>query len=778
MHRRWTVGLISIGVALNALLFGWVYRRQSRSRAAPSAHEPPRRAAAASAPQPDRPVDRPIASPPPAPTATLSSPYTSSRQLPESNLLPRAAIGILLIAAILLAVQAQALFSVVSWEERDPGIPYALAGMMTFSLVAFLADRWLGRARDITDCPTAPHKTHAPAKIDIVAEIRTGVRQHPWRTAGVLVAGGLWFITLGNLRSVPPPSDYTLTLIMWLASIVLFVAAIISLPPRTRRDWRAWWAQHWPLVAAVSAIGLAALALRVIDLGAIPPTLSGDEGSQGVEALKILRGELVNPFTTSWMSVPTMSFFFNALTIGPLGHTPLALRLPWALIGTSTVLIMFALTRRLKGLALGLMAGALLAAYHFHIHYSRLGSNQVADAFFMASAFFFLYRAYDQGGLLNWVMAGLVAGLAQYFYAGARFTTIMVGVTVITFAARERLPFIRTHWRGLIALGAAFLMAAGPMLQFAVLQPDEYDGRLNTVGIFQSGWLEREVQITGRSKPDLLLDQFKRAALAYNAYPDRTSWYGSPRPLFDGVWAILFVLGLGYATLRPLDRRLFPMLIWWWGAIILGGMLTESPPSSQRLITSAPPAVFFVALALWKTAQIVQRLLRRPAARLPAQQTPPGWRRYAWPALGAAVVALLCWLSVSWYFVEYTPLRVYGNYTAVTADALVHYAQEKLDPPSRYRLVFFGVPQMYVDFGSVKYLAPEIAGLDISEPLTAPFDPKTLPDDKRPVFVFMPFRYNELAFVQRTYPNGRVEELTSPVQGATEPLLYVYRPAE
>ena len=43
------------------------------------------------------------------------------------------------------------------------------------------------------------------------------------------------------------------------------------------------------------------------------------------------------------------------------------------------------------------------------------------------------------------------------------------------------------------------------MLQFAVLHPDEYDGRFNAVGIFQSGWLEREVQITGRSKSDLLL---------------------------------------------------------------------------------------------------------------------------------------------------------------------------------------------------------------------------------------------------------------------------------
>jgi 4-amino-4-deoxy-L-arabinose transferase-like glycosyltransferase len=778
VNRRWYVGLISIGVALNAVLFGWMVQRRSRSRAAQSAPDHSRLIPSVPAPQPDRPPAHSIVPPAsPATTVTPAKPVTSSRELPESSVLPRVAIGALLVAAILLAVNAQALFSVARMEDRDAGIPWALAAMIAFSVVAFLADRWLGKAYDITDCPTAPHKASAPAKTDVVAEIRSGVKQHPWRTAGAIASIALWISVLSNLRIDPPLPDYNLTLIMWLASIVLFAVSIVIPQPRPRRDWKAWWAQNWLLVVAVSAIGLLALALRVINLDGIPPTLGGDEGSQGVEALKILRGELRNPFVTSWMSVPTMSFFFNALTIGPLGHTAFALRLPWALIGTATVLIVFALTRRLKGLAMALMVGVLLAAYHYHIHYSRLGSNQVADAFFMAAAFFFLYRAYDEGGMLNWVMAGIVAGVAQYFYAGARFVTIMVGVTIIYFIVRERWPFVRTHWRGLIVAVAAFIISAGPMLQFAVQHPNEYNGRLNAVGIFQSGWLQLAENLWQQDPVQILVGyQLKRAALAYNAFPDPTYWYGSPRPLFDGLWAILFMLGLGYATLRPLDRRLFPMLIWWWGAILLGGVLTENPPSSQRLITSAPPAVFFVALAIWKIGQIGDRIFRiRRAAPGTSGSVPvqASRRRFLLPALGAALIAMLCWVSVNWYFVEYTPLRVYGNYTAVTADALARYAQEKLN--SSYRLVFFGAPQMYIDFGSIKYLVPEIAGQDVRDPLTAPFDPTTLTDDKQPIFVFMPFRRNELAFVQQTYPIGQLEELPSPIPGATEPLLIIYR---
>jgi hypothetical protein len=683
------------------------------------------------------------------------------------------AIGVLLLASILLAVRAQSLFDVAPVDDRDAGIPLALAAMIAFAVTAFLADHWLGQARDLTDCPTAPHKLNAPEKIDVAAEIRSGVRQHPWRTAGVIGSIGLWIITLITLPTNPPALDYTLTLIMWLASIVLFAACVVIPQPRPKRDWKVWWNQNWPLVVAVSAIGLLALALRVINLDGIPPTLGGDEGSQGVEAWKILNGQLRNPFVTSWMSVPTMSFFFNMLTIGPLGHTAFALRLPWALIGTATVLIMFALTRRLKGLVLALMVGTLLAAYHYHIHYSRLGSNQVADAFFMAAAFFCLYRAYDEGGMLNWVMAGIVAGVSQYFYAGARFVTIMVGVTMVYFIVRERRPFVRTHWRGLVVAVAAFLISAGPMLQFALLHPDEYNGRLNMVGIFQSGWLQLAEKEWQRDPIDILVNyQLKRAALAYNAFSDPTYWYFSPRPLFDGPWAILFMLGMGYALSRPRDRRLFPLLIWWWGAILLGGVLTENPPSSQRLITSAPPAVFFVSLAIWKIGQIVERLLRGVRQSTTTRSSP---RRFIVPAASAALIAVLGWLSVEYYFVDYTPTRVYGNYTAVTADALARYAQTKLDPS--YRLVFFGAPQMYIDFGSIKYLVPEIAGQDVTDPLLAPFDPKTLPDDKQPIFIFMPFRRHELAYVQQTYPTGQIEELPSPLPGATDSLLTIYRVA-
>lgn len=668
----------------------------------------------------------------------------------------RAATLILLLIALTFAIAGQRHFRTRPESDWDAGITYYLLAIGAFSLAVFIGDRRLGKIEN-EPLLTPLLGDDRPAYRQTVTQ---AARRHRWRAGALMLAALLMWILLDQLRQSALP-DYALPFWMWVGAIGVYVIAVAGRRPALPPDWRWRLKEQRGLMALVAAIFIAALVLRVWNVGGIPPTVSGDEGSQGVEALKFLRGELRNPFVTSWLSVPTMSFIFNALTIGPLGHTAFALRLPWAVIGAITIGVVFVLVRRLKGASFALLTAALLAAYHYHIHFSRLGSNQIADAFFMAAAFWFLYRAYSGGRAIDWALAGVVAGLAQYFYAGARFTTIMAGVTVAWFVLREGRRFWNAQWTG-IAIGVgAFLITAGPMLQHAIRFPDDYDARLNSVGVFQSGWLMREQGVRHQGVAPILLDQFKRAALSYSAYPDRVSWYGGQQPFFDGAWAVLFMLGLGYATLRPFDRRRFPMLIWWWGGIILGGMLTESPPSSQRLITTAPPAVFFVVLGLVQIASLLQRAL--PPLR--------GATRAA-PALAAASVMVLSALSLNYYFAEYTPTLVYGNPTAVAAMGIVRYAQEKQLGPDDV-MVFFGAPRMYIDFGSIAYLAPEVPGLDIHEPLTTTLSAEALPPHLRPTFIFLPERVNELDFVKQTYPSGEIEMIASPQDGST--MLVVYR---
>ncbi|NJN16660.1 MAG: hypothetical protein HC822_10500 [Oscillochloris sp.] len=427
------------------------------------------------------------------------------------------------------------------------------------------------------------------------------------------------------------------------------------------------------------------------------------------------------------------------------------------LVGTLTVLTTYLLMSRLAGRMFGLATAALLAAFHYHIHFSRLGSNQVADALFAGLALLFLFRGYDRRSPLFWTLSGVVLGASQFFYAGARFAAVLVAVVTLVLFLRDGRRFWREQWVGVALLAGALLISGAPMIQYALRFPDDYNARLNEVGIIQSGWLEREQEIRGQDALPILFDQFQRAVLAYNAYPDRTVWYGIPRPYFTLIPGTLFILGIGYAGLNLFNRRIFPLVAWWGGAILMGGMLTESPPSSQRLVTTAVPAMALLVLALMLIVQGLWRAIGSRGMQIPAL------------ALAAATV-LIGFGSARYYFVEYTPLRVYGNMNAVVATELADYANRAVGPEGR--LYFFGPPRMYVDFGTIPYLAPQVAGVSIVEPLARPPGPELVSADKDAVFVFLPEREGELAQVRQAYPDGDYTLVPSPIDGA--PLFSVY----
>ncbi len=579
----------------------------------------------------------------------------------------------------------------------------------------------------------------------------------PWRVGLLLAAGLLALLPLVALnadQSATPQHNLNWTFLPWALGLACYLAAMIAPAGRSGQRRVAPATLLTPL-----AIGALALLLRAWNIGAIPPTLSGDEGSQGLEALRVLAGEIRNPFSTGWLGVPTMSFYFNAVSIALFGQDATALRLPWALVGTATVIAAYALVARLHGHTLALISAVLLAGFHYHLHFSRLGSNQIADGLFATLALLCLYRGYDRRSPFDYALCGAVIGVAQYFYAGARFVAVLVAAVLLVLAIRDGRGFWRRQGWGVATLAGAALLVAAPMIQYAIRFPDDYNARLNAIGIIQSGWLEREQVVRGQGALPILIDQFWRAALAYNAYPDRTAWYGSPRPLFDLAHGALFILGFGFALTRLFDRRIFPLVAWWGGAIVMGGMLTESPPSSQRLVTTAIPAIVFVALGL---TLLVQGLAQALGALRP--------RRLA-PALGVASVALAA-LSVRYYFVEYTPTRVYGNANAVLATELAHYVNKKhLAPASR--LVFFGWPRMSVTFGAIPYLAPHLERLDVHDTLREPPEPALAARDRPTIFVFVPERAGELGLVQFAFPYGTVEQVPSPLDGS--PLFTVYQ---
>ncbi len=647
----------------------------------------------------------------------------------------RVAAWLLLAAALGLAILGQFYFS----QRRE----YLWDGLVLHGLAAlcFLLAWRLSKPGQRAAPPRQP------------SGLRAWLERH--RAPAILLASGLFLSFVATMLSRDRPLDQSTgdAVLLWGLAILAVGLAMVwpaSWPQAWRQGWIGRWRgirrETWLEMATVAGLTVLALVLRVTALGSVPYTLGGDEAWHGLLARQVLRGDLRNPFGMGFMSMPTFFYWPLSWSLWLVGDGMVGLRLPAALVGTATVPILYLLARDLWGRRTALLGASFLATYDYHIHYSRLGANNVWDPLFVVLTVWALDRALtrEQGRTRSALAAGMAMGLGAYFYTGARLLPVLVAIyaAFVWFQKRKELRSPALYL-GLVVL--AFLIVAGPMLGYALAHPDEWNARLNQVGILQSGWLEKEPELTGKSTATILAEQFLRAAGAFHVFPDRTVWYGAERPLLGFMAGAFAVLGMAWAVAHWRDRRYFLVLIWFWSVIISGGMLTESPPSSQRLVIAIPAVALLVAFGLLESVRLLCRLVRYGCR----------WENLA---LGV-LIALLAVSSVRFYFVEFSPSRRYGSENGETATMVGHFLRGQDRGTQVY---WFGAPRIYWSFGSMTFLAPQVIGRDVVDPLRAPpefaNEAAAAAAGREVLFVFLPERVEDLYWVQQAFPDGQVEE--------------------
>ena len=571
---------------------------------------------------------------------------------------------------------------------------------------------------------------------------------------------------------------------MWVAAMLLCLVAALPLPADGWRGFRSALRAMsvWEVLAVLALFGLA-LALRTWRLDSIPWTLSGDEGNFGRWAREALDGRMTNMFSTGHLSMPSLYAFFQAAWLKLAGDNVFGLRLPWAITGALSVLGTYLLVRRLFDRNLAILVTLLVAGYSYHIHYSRLGLNNIADPFFVVWALYFMVLGWQSGRRWAWLVSGLLTGLAFFFYTGGRQVPVILAGVLVWAALTER-DFLPRSRSGLIAMVIGFVVSVGPMALYAVQRPNDFNARINQVGIIQSGWLAREVQATGKSRLTILAEQFRQVFFAFTTFLDRTDFYRPARPLLDFPAAVLFLLGVVLSSTRLIDRRALAVgtvhppaasnsedgedtgggaaaprpswryavfVVWFFVAIIAGGVLTDNAPSSQRIVSSSIPAMFFVAVALREIVRAFASLTGLP--------------RLGRNALALAIAAVIVVGSVRFYFGPYQQSMIYGSFNGEVSTAIGYYLL-RLGP--EWKQYFFGAPRMWVDFGSATFIAKN-PYQDVIDPLTAP--PAFVDPAYNAAFIFLPERKADFALVEQAYPGGQLEEVHRDGE-ANGPLLF------
>ncbi len=565
-----------------------------------------------------------------------------------------------------------------------------------------------------------------------LGRVAAALQAHPVQVVYSLTAVLLSLTAAFSIDFGPILDTLLPTVIIWLAGILFAVLGAWQ-PGAANIDRRR-------LLVSALALGLLGLLLRATSTTDIPVALTGDEASMGLSALAFVKGEANNIFTIGWFSFPSLFYFMESLSIRIFGQTTFALRLPAALAGALTVAGLYLFGRAMFGRLTGWLAALFLTGFHFHIHFSRLGLNNIWDGLAYVLALGSLWYGWKTNRRAFFILAGLSLGVAQYMYVSSRllFVLIPAWMAIALLIDRTRL---RQNFANLVWMGLVTFVVVAPLAYYFANNPNEFMAPFERVRLTPE-WVTMQAVESGRSELRVVADQVWLALKAFTHEPIR-AWYVPGIPLLRPVPATLFLLGLMLLAIRPGDMRTWLILLWLVGFGLSAG-LSHDTPASQRYVAAAPLAALLVGYGLGET-------VRRFALVWPE-------RRRLLVAVALVGMAFISLDDARFYFTEFTPpTRLLADNNMV-AQRLANILQAR---PKEMRVFFFGAPRMgFYSLASVPYLAPHIEGFDMNAGWGSPENPDVVGDAL--MFVFLPDKESDLAGVRAAYPGGELVEETTP----------------
>ncbi len=375
---------------------------------------------------------------------------------------------------------------------------------------------------------------------------------------------------------------------LWTWAVTVAVAFIALVPWGRPAALRS---REWLLVLGLVILGGL---LRIPGLGTFTPGLHTDEvGLADVTLRHVFSapGVTLYPFRSGSSAQPTLFYYLLWISMRLFGENMVGLRLPSALAGTLAIAATYLMAAQVSGKRVGLFSAALLLAYHYHIHWSRLALNNVWDTLWIPATlglFAWSWRSGRSGGA---ALGGIALGLSQYFYLGSKLAIFLLPCLAYSLWRSE------PDSRKLLVHSAKVLAAAGvvalPLIAFAVREPGGLLERLPMVFFWQSraGF---GLDPSGLGWWAAFKDQLFRTLAGFTSLTDGSGFYRPQVPLVLGLAAPLFLGGIAWATWR---RQWLPV-IWIGLAMLLGGFALLSTPASSHYTAAIPAIVWLIAMLL------------------------------------------------------------------------------------------------------------------------------------------------------------------------------------
>lgn len=287
--------------------------------------------------------------------------------------------------------------------------------------------------------------------------------------------------------------------------------------------------------------------------------------------------------------------YWQSLTVDLFGWTLTAMRSVSVVIGVLTIPAVYLLGRMLFDRWTGLLAALLLATFPPHIHFSRLGINNVADVLVGTLLLAFLAHGLKHRQQVDFALAGVMLGLSQYFYEGGRVLyPLLVVVFLASILGLRRiqpvgLPLVR---RLVLMLTVGFIVAM-PVYYTLMALDKPFLHRFDTTGI---GGSYHQRQVKNQSE-QALVEHITWPLRIYVNMPERSTFYGGETALVLAVAVPFFFLGIGYAVWQWRDPGLLLLLLWVL-ATSAGSMVLSTSAYAARYVVVFPALMLLVAIGL------------------------------------------------------------------------------------------------------------------------------------------------------------------------------------
>ena len=617
-------------------------------------------------------------------------------------------------------------------EPARPWAVFLLIGAAVLALIVWGQQEWM---------PAFPHYHN------------TGItnfnRSRLFYLVGAIIAVSV--VLAADLRYVAAPkATFGIAGALWLASIGLLLCAAFA-GSQLARDVTSephvtpW--TNWEIVI-LAALTLVALFTRVWDLARFPDNIYPDEIMTGTIATQSYINKIVSApsvFSTVWhgIDLPALWFWIVSRFLKVGGSTLATLRLPAALFGAATVLPLYGLIRGTWGRYAAIAGTTILAFSASNIHYSRLALNNITTQFFWTACFFFLLRGLCSRRTLDWALAGLFAGLSEYFYYGTRLLPFIL-VLFIGYLLAFHWKEARRYLSNFALLAGSYFIGFGPLLSYFIWKPNLYFGRGASLMILSphipTGF--HDLHTTWKRVWPVIRENL----LGISTHSSQDIIYYAP--LLLPAEAALLVLGVALLLWHWRDPAAFLMLLSGLGVLLVGGTLVAGPNSVPPLINHWTPAfpAFYVALAV-------------PIGAWTASAEPelPSDLRWILPATLAVGLSLLGWFNLNFYFHRYyadpASLRsrsyrsAQQNYEIQTAQSRY---QASLGPG--YHVVAVGQKPPPYDPVTTRYLVADQHWTAVTNPPAQV--PSITAGNKGLAFFFFPGNEQYRELTRRLYPGG------------------------